>query len=29
MQVSHYEVMPTNMQQEIMAKSKLQDEEED
>ncbi len=29
MEFSHYEVMPPNIQQEIMAKSKVKDEEED
>jgi elongation factor G len=29
MEFSHYEAMPPNVQQEIMAKSKVQDEEED
>jgi elongation factor G len=29
MEVSHYDVMPSNIQQEVMAKSKVQEEEED
>ena len=29
MEFSHYDVMPANVQQEIMAKAKLQEEEED
>jgi elongation factor G len=29
MEFSHYDVMPANIQQEIMAKSKLHEEEEE
>jgi elongation factor G len=29
MEFSHYDVMPPNVQQEIMAKAKMQEEEED
>jgi len=29
MEFSHYDVMPANVQQEIMAKAKMQEEEED
>ena len=29
MEFSHYDVMPPNVMQEIIAKSKLQEEEED
>jgi elongation factor G len=29
MEFSHYEVMPANVQQEIMAKAKLEEDEEE